>query len=86
MGVIINKTMNNTDIKQEINQEKVEWYLLLIVIKLAVIISVKLLKSCVKIYKLHNHKVINRHNKTSIEKLKKKREAPNDMGTTSNTS
>lgn len=79
MVVIINRTMNTTNIeKHTVQNEQVELYLLLIVIKLTIFFSIKVLKSCAEIYRAHNKKVINKHNKTTIAKLAKKIEKPTE--------
>lgn len=59
----------------ETKLQNVELYLLIIVVKLSIFMGIKILKACLKAYHFHNDKVINRHNKSSIEELAKRREA-----------
>lgn len=58
----------------ELNQEPVgnniEFYLLLIVIKLSFLIISKVGIALVQLYKLHNKTVIDKHNNTTIARLK----------------
>lgn len=68
--------MNTTNIENHTAQhEKIELYLLLIVVKLTIFFAIKTVKSCVEIYKAHNKKVIHKHNKTSIAKMVKQKDA-----------
>lgn len=68
--------MNNTVIENASGKsENCELYLLVIVIKLTVLISTKIIKYLMKLYDIHNKRVINQHNKTSIEKMQNKAQA-----------
>lgn len=67
--------MNTTNIENKnFNNEKIELYLFLLVVKISLLIGIKVAKACVAAYKMHNNKIINKHNKSSITKLKAKAE------------
>lgn len=71
--VSIKPVNNNTMIAHaEEKSHKCELYLLIIVIKLTILISTKIIKTLIKVYGMHNKRIINQHNKMSIEKLQNK--------------
>lgn len=47
-----------------------EFYLLLIVIKLSILIASKIIQASVHLYKLHNKKVIESHDRSTVARIK----------------
>lgn len=56
--------------ENEKTSEKIELYILLIVIKLAIIIVAKLIKYTAKLYKLHNGRIIDKHTKSTTANVR----------------
>lgn len=62
--IVFQITMDKpTEIKSEHGTHNSEFYLLLIVIKLTLLISAKIIKGIIKLYQYHNEKVIRTHTK-----------------------
>lgn len=51
-----------------------EFYLLVIMIKLAILLALKICQTCANLYTTHNKRVIDKFNKRSIKKLQKARD------------
>lgn len=77
MNIEFNK-MNSTKIESaESKEDNSEFYLLVILVKLTILTIAKIVKSMARVYKYHNDKVIDNHNKTTIQKLQKKQNKAN---------
>lgn len=69
---IINRTVSEKmDTKTDEKSNNGEFYLLIIVIKLSILMAAKIGQVLVNLYGAHNKRIINKHNKTSIAKLEK---------------
>lgn len=60
----------STKLNQEPESNNSEFYLLIIMIKLSILIALKIGRALARLYKLHNKKVIDRHDSTTITRLK----------------
>lgn len=74
LSIVIRYDKMNETQTTELNQEPLnnnsEFYLLIIMIKLSILITVKIGQALVRLYRLHNKKVIDRHDSTTIARLK----------------
>lgn len=66
-------TMNHTstELSQSSTSGSSEFYLLLIVVKLSVLLFLKVGRVLVRFYELHNKRVITKHDEASIARLQK---------------
>lgn len=74
IDIVIKYDKMNSTQSMESNQEPVknnsELYLLIIIIKLSILLISKIGQALVCLYKMHNRKVIEQHNSTTIAKLR----------------
>lgn len=65
-------TMNSTSVELNKNStSNCELYLLVIVIKLSILMAAKIGQVLVRLYTLHNERVIDKHNSASVARLRK---------------